>query len=265
MTAPGVYLPTDDPNTYESTELANAGWYEQGQHGGAVAALITGHVEATVPTLTPMEIARVTLELFRVVPLTTLRIETRIVREGKRIQIVEAKLIDTGGTVLTLGLVQRLRVADRVVPEDALPDPTAFPPPEECPAVGFSRGDGRVMFHSHALEFRAVQGGLDEKGPATIWTRLAVPVVAGRPVTPAQRAALTGDFANGISHKLDDDWVYMNSDLTVAITRPPEGEWVAISADSLYHHRGRGLTHAWLWDRDHKIGQSSQTLFVERT
>lgn len=264
MSGAAVYLPTDDPDTYESTELANAGWYDEGQHGGAVAALITGHVEERVPTLTPMEVSRVSLELFRVVPLTRLTVATAVVREGKRIQTVQAKLTDPSGIVLTLATVQRLRVADRRVPDDAAPETTPFPGPEACPPVDFWRHADKVMFHSHALEFRLVEGGLAEKGPATVWARLTVPVVAGRTVTPAQRAALTGDFANGVSHQLDDDWIYMNSDLTVGIARPPEGDWVAISANSLYHDRGRGLTHANLWDTRHRIGQSSQTLFVDR-
>lgn len=259
-----MYLPTDDPDAYESTQLANAGWYDEGQHGGAVAALITGHVETHVPALTPMEVARVSLDLFRVVPLTTLRVATRIIREGKRIQTVEAQLLDRSGTVLTLATVQRLRVADMRVPVDAAPETTRFPGPEDCPAVDFWRRSDKEMFHSHALEFRMVEGDLAEKGPATVWTRLVVPIVAGSQVTPAQRAALAGDFANGVAHKLDDDWVYMNSDLTVGMARPPRGEWVAVAADSLFHDRGRGLAHAHLWDTDHRFGQSTQTLFVDR-
>jgi acyl-CoA thioesterase len=266
MPGEAVYLPTDDPDTYESTQLANAGWYEEGQHGGAVAALVTGHVETRVPTLEPMEIARVTLELFRVVPIVPLTVRTRIVREGKRIQTVEAAVSDQSGTTLTLATVQRLRVADRPVPDEAHPPVTTFPAPAECPEITFwHRGGDKVMFHSHAVEFRAIEGSLTEKGVATVWTRIKVPVVAGAAVTPAQRAALAADFANGVSHKLDDDWVYMNSDLTVGISRYPEDEWVALSADAHFHDRGRGLTHADLWDRKGWIGQSSQTLFVDRT
>lgn len=261
-----VYRPTDHPDIYDSTHLANAGWYDEGQHGGAVAALVTGHVETRVPTLQPMEIARITLELFRVVPIVPLRIETRIVREGKRIQTVEAAVSDPSGTTLSLATVQRLRVADRPVPAEARPPATTFPAPADCPEITFwHRGGDKVMFHSHAVEFRAIEGSLTEKGAATVWSRLKVPVVAGEPVTAAQRAALAADFANGVSHKLDDDWVYMNSDLTVGISRYPEGEWVALAADAHFHDRGRGLTHADLWDRDGWIGQSSQTLFVDRS
>lgn len=265
MSGEAVYLPTDDPDTYVSTELANAGWYVEGQHGGAVAALVTGHVDERVPTLTEMEIARVTLELFRVVPLVPLTLRPRVIREGKRIQTVQVELSDPSGTVLTLATVQRLRVADRPVPAEARAEPPDLSLPDECEPTGFwDRGLDKVMFHSHAVEFRAVRGSLDDKGPATVWMRLTVPVVAGRPVTPAQRVALAGDFANGVSHELDDDWVYMNSDLTVSIARYPEDQWVAISARSTLGDRGRGMTHATLWDATSQLGQSIQTLYVDR-
>lgn len=264
MSETAVYLPTDDPDTYESTPNANAGWYEEGQHGGAVAALVTGHVEERVPTLVPMEVARISLELFRVVPLVPLTIRTRVLREGKRIQTVAAELADPSGTVLTLATVQRLRVARLPVPEEARPGRPSFPGPAASELADFWRVADKVMFHTHALEFREAAGTLMEKGAATVWTRLKVPVVAGRPITPAQRVALAGDFANGVAHKLDDDWVYMNSDLTVGIARYPVGEWVAISADSLYTEGGRGLTSATLWDTEGQVGQSSQTLFVDR-
>lgn len=265
MSESAVYLPTDHPDTYESTPLANAGWYTEGQHGGAVAALVTGHVEHHVPTLVPMEVARVSLELFRVVPLVPLTVRTEVVREGKRIQTVAAELSDPSGTVLTLATVQRLRIADQEIPSDAGPDPTPFPSPEESAPTDFWRLADKVMFHSHAIEFRAAEGRLAEKGPATIWTRLKVPVVAGRTVTPAQRVALAGDFANGVAHKLDDEWVYMNSDLNVGIARYPEGEWVGVAADSLYPGRGRGLTRSTLWDSRSQVGQSTQTLFVHHS
>ncbi|HEX6222277.1 MAG TPA: acyl-CoA thioesterase domain-containing protein, partial [Acidimicrobiia bacterium] len=86
---PGVYLPGESANVYRSTPLANAGWYDEGQHGGAFASLVAGHVEEQVPTLAEMQVDRLTVEIFRVIPLVDLRIETEIIREGKRIQSVE--------------------------------------------------------------------------------------------------------------------------------------------------------------------------------
>ena len=43
--------------------------YDDGQHGGAVAGLFAHHLRA-VPTLATMELSRLTLEIFRIVPTT---------------------------------------------------------------------------------------------------------------------------------------------------------------------------------------------------
>lgn len=57
-----------------------------------------------------------------------------------------------------------------------------------------------------------------------------------------QRIVATADFGNGISRALDfKKWVSMNPDLTVHVTRYPQGEWVALAAESAYGHQGRGL------------------------
>lgn len=263
-----VYLPGDRPGTYMSTPLANAGWYDEGQHGGAFSALVVGHVEQTVPTLTEMQVSRVTVEIFRVVPLATLRIETEIVREGKRIQHIRALVFDDD-TLLSVANVQRLRVADLPLPERAAPPDLDIVPPDEVETRlsddwGVGRV-GKVMFHRHAMEVREVVGGFDEEGPGTVWMRLTKPLVAGQENTPLQRMVATADFCNGVSRALDyGSWVFMNPDLTVHISRYPKGEWVALAAESTYGHQGRGLATGTLWDLDGWLGRSTQSLYLDR-
>jgi hypothetical protein len=267
MPGPAVYLPTDRPDTFESTELANAGWYEEGQHGGAITALITGQAEK-VPTLTPMEVARVSVELFRVIPLVQLTLATSVVREGKRVQTVQVSVTDPSGTLLSIATVQRLRVADRPVPDGARAPSTPLAPPEDSRPIDIRRwGHGdedRRMFHRNAIDVRQIHGEFDEPGPGAIWARLVVPVVAGETPTQAQRAVLVADFCNGVSAALDPGWVFMNSDLTVNVGRLPAGEWVALDAVSMYDDRGRGVSFGALWDRTTWVGRSSQTLFLDR-
>jgi hypothetical protein len=262
-----VYFPTNQPDTYESTPLANAGWYDEGQHGGALAALITGHVER-IPTLAPMEIARVTIEIFRVVPLVPLTITTQIVREGKRIQKIRADVFDPNGELLSMASIQRLRVAERPLPEEAKTPQSPFGPPESYPAIDtmlWGHGeDKKVMFHRGALDAREIVGGFTENGPGAIWVRLAKPIIAGSENTPAQRAVATADFCNGVSRSLGDDWVFMNSDLTVHISRYPAAAWVALDAESHYSENGRGVAAGSLWDEAGWLGRSAQTLFLDR-
>ena len=266
---PGVYLPGPTKAHYESTPLASAGWFENGQHGGAIAALIVGHVEATVPTLADMQVSRVTVELFRVVPIVPLRLETDVVREGKRIQIVRARVFDEEGTVLSEATIQRLRVDDLPLPDDASPPQLHVPAPDAVDGrVGDAWGVGRrglTMFHRHAMEAREVHGGFEERGPATVWMRLTKPIVAGLEPTPLQRVVATADFPNGISRALDyETWVFMNPDLTVHVSRYPTGEWIALDAESTYGHRGRGLATGTLWDETGWLGRATQTLYLDR-
>ncbi|HEY6635376.1 MAG TPA: thioesterase family protein [Acidimicrobiia bacterium] len=264
----GVYLPGATPSEYRSTPLANAGWYDEGQHGGAFASLIVGHVEASVPTLSTMEIDRVTVEIFRVIPLVDLRIETEVIREGKRIQSVEARTYDPAGTLLSVATIQRLRVAELELPDDAFPPPLQLPRPDEIEeSVGEAWGVGQVgkpMFHRHAMEIREIFGGFGEKGPGAVWMRLTKPIVAGRETTAAQRAVATADFCNGISRGLDtDQWVFMNPDLTVHLARYPVGEWVGLSAVSGYQRVGRGVSTGTLWDTRGWLGRSTQSLYLD--
>lgn len=266
---PGVYLPGETPDIYHSTPLANAGWYDEGQHGGAFSALVVGHIEHTVPTLTEMQASRATVEIFRVIPLIPLRIETEIVREGKRIQHVHAQVHDESGALLSTAAVQRLRVADLRIPASSGPPQLPFPLPDEIDGrVGEAWGVGardRTMFHRHAMEIREVEGGFEEEGPGSVWMRLSKPIVADRETTPLQRVVATADFSNGISRGLDiERWVFMNPDLTVHVSRYPEGEWIALSAESTYGHEGRGLATGTLWDTSGWLGRSTQSLYIDQ-
>ena len=265
-----VYLPGHAPASYLSTPLANAGWYDEGQHGGVFAALVVGHVESEVPTLTEMQVNRVTIEIFRVIPLVELRIETDVVREGKRIQTVVARIFDNAGTLLSLATIQRLRTIDLRVPDDARPPELDFAPPNAVAPMsseGWGLGEpGKTMFHRHAIEVREAIGSFGEKGPGSVWIRLKQPLIAGQDVTPLQRAVATADFCNGVSRGLDmSSWVFMNPDLTVHLSRYPSGEWVGLSARSSYGDSGRGVATGTLWDESGWLGRSTQSLYLDRT
>jgi hypothetical protein len=270
MTKPASspYLPTDDPSVYESTELATAGWYDEGQHGGALAALVAGHVE-DLPTLTPMQVTRFTLEIFRVVPLVPLTIETSIVREGKKIQVIEARVL-SDGRELSRAHVQRLRLAEVGLPPNVEETPTTLPLPADLVSLDTSTwGIGphdKPMFHRHAIEVREAVGGFDIPGPGAVWIRLVDQIIDGRPNTPLQRLLAISDFCNGISRfDTGPDWLFMNPDLSVNINRLPRGEWVALDAVSEYSGIGRGMASGTLWDEISYLGRSTQTLYLDRS
>ncbi len=271
MIPTACYLPTGergphDGEVFESTRLSAAEWYPDGQHGGVVAALLCRAVEAS-PSLTEMEVARVTCELFRIVPVARLEIVTELVREGKRIQTTEVRLFD-GSLEVARALVQRLRVTELDFPPSTsafLTQPSDPGSVEEVPFTSlmpFSE-DGPITFGRNAVRIRQVEGTFAEPGPATVWLAFDAELVAGEPMSPTQRAVIASDFSNGLS-RLAQAWevVFMNSDLSVHLARPPSGAWIALDGESIWNPDGRGVATSHLFDAQGPIGRATQTLFL---
>jgi hypothetical protein len=113
------------------------------------------------------------------------------------------------------------------------------------------------------MEWRSIDGGFIEPGPATVWMRMRRPLVAGEEPTPLQRTLVAADVGNGISAVLDwRRFVFINVDLSVHLERMPEGEWVCVDAVTLPRSNGVGTAESVLSDRRGRIGRAVQTLLV---
>src|SRR5262249_59279745 len=85
---------------YVSTELPRGPWDPGAQHAGPPAALIGREVERLGGARIgggdgpPAQVGRITYEVLRSVPIAPLRVEARIVRPGRRVEMFEATLTD---------------------------------------------------------------------------------------------------------------------------------------------------------------------------
>ena len=85
-------------------------------------------------------------------------------------------------------------------------------------------------------------GGFLEPGPAMVWMRSRVPLVAGEPTSPLQRVLIAADAGNGVSAALDwRRYLFINTDLSVHLKRLPEGDWVGLDAVTYPEPNGIGL------------------------
>jgi acyl-coenzyme A thioesterase PaaI-like protein len=250
------------------TEFARGPWTPDALHGGPVAALVARAVES-VPTDEPMHVARLTVELLRPVPLAPLSVSTSVPRPGRKVQLVEARISD-GERDVAWGRALRIRLqrADFDVTESTGPVPGADPGAPPGAEGGYTSpapiGAYRA-FHNAGAELQYVAGVFSGRGPATVWVRLAVPVVPGEEPTPLQRAVAAADFGNGVSSELDfDHFVFVNPDLTVYLHRPARGEWICLDAATQIGIPGVGVAQSALWDVHGPIGRSVQSLLVER-
>jgi hypothetical protein len=258
-----------DGDSYLATELTRGPWVPDAQHGGPPSALLAR--EAThYANGADMLVTRLTVELLRPVPLAPLRTSARMLRPGKKVQLVEITL-SASDTEVARAVALRIRRGDVSIPDQPGPSATGPQPPSAGhtslpPWVATGEG-GQLAFHSHAVEHRFVAGGFDGPGPSTDWIRLRVPLVAGEETPPLARVAAAADFGNGISWIVSrlDGYSFINPDLTIYLHRHPVGEWVCLEASTSLDSLGTGLAESRLWDERGPIGRSLQSLILEQT
>src|SRR5947209_15126337 len=85
--------------TIHTSAFAGGPWDPKLQHGAAPASLICWAVEQ-LPSPTPMRVARLTVDLMRPVPVSPLTLQTEVLREGKKIQLVAVRLAADGNDVV---------------------------------------------------------------------------------------------------------------------------------------------------------------------
>lgn len=237
---------------FVATELSQGAWDPRHANGGSTLALLA-HCLDDVPTLVPMTLGRLTADLVR--PLTLgrpLSVTASVVREGKKIQLVDLELRADGELCARAGAL-RLRDADL----GALPGhPVGAPvgagaplaPPEE--AVSLRDTSTAPAGFLQAVDMRYAPTA-DGSGRG-VWVRLEVPVVAGEPVRPASRMALAFDYANNINVSMDAGTATtINPDVTAQVLRQATGEWFALTGQTRFNPAlGRGVSTAELSDLD---------------
>lgn len=267
---PAIFERDGDGDVFVGTWWSSGPWDPEATHGGAPAALLARAVERHAPEL-PDFVARLTIDLLRPVPVgRRIDVTTRTLRAGRKVAVVEA-VCSVDGTDVATARALRIRRDDVPVPDAVVDaDHLETAPDAASPLLLFGPGSDEVTGEDtmpgfgQANEIRTVSGGFEEFGPATVWFRLRVPVVEGEPVTPLMRVAAAADFGNGISRVLDwERHLFINPDLTVALHRYPEGEWVALESVTRIEDQGVGQSESALYDERGRIGRAIQSLLVD--
>jgi hypothetical protein len=235
-------------------------WNAGMQHGSAPAALVVWAAEA-IPTREPMQIARVTIDLMRPVPVAPLTFKTEVLREGRKIQLCAVRLF--AGDALVVGAtILKIKMQALNLPSDVAEVALDLPGPDQA-------RDEQPSFSSSpfvtGISMRAARGRFGLPGPGAIWYRVDRPLVEASPVSQAMRAVVAADFCNGTSASLDfREWTFINADLTVNFARQPVGAWILLDAESWIGPDGAGIATARLADERGYFGRAIQSLVIEK-
>ena len=249
-----------DGDRYLSSELTRGPWDPGAQHAGPPAALLGRELER-LEDAGEFQIGRLSFEIMRSVPIAPLRTEARIVRPGRRVQLIEATLSDDEGEVMR---ARGWRLRTEPVELPPLPGPEAPVSIEDAEARDFPPTGQDVGYHT-AMDYRFVSGAFQEPGPASVWMRMRQPLVDDEPPSPLQRVLAAADSGNGVSATLDwRSYLFINVDLNVHLDRMPEGEWVCLDAVTLPQPNGVGTADTLLLDERGRVGRALQTLLIAK-
>jgi acyl-CoA thioesterase len=234
---PVHFVPTDEGHVLP-TRFAQSHWGEDHLNGPAVVGLAAWTLEQAygLPDFMP---ARLTVDLFkgaRGVPTAT---PVRLVRDGRRVRNSECDVVQDGVVVARATLVQyRRSVAPRG--EEWFPT-TDFTVPDDLDeswATSMSSdGNGwtrAIADHQNAARKRAVNRTID--------------IVEGHPVTPFVSAVMAAEGTSLVTNLGTAGIGYINGDLTVALVRLPQDDWIGVQADSHWAADGISVGSATLFD-----------------
>jgi hypothetical protein len=239
---------------FAATPHTRGPWDPAFQHAGPPAALLGRALERCEPR-EGFVLARLTYEILRPVPVAEIAVAARVVRPGRSVELLDGELTVEGEPVMTVRAWRvRATGAETVADAPVPPRPAeATPPPPGLDGFGYGR----------AVELRFAAGGWDDPGPATVWTRLRVAVVAGEEPTGLQRVLAVADSGNGVSAVLPwGEWLFINPELTVHVRREPRGEWICLDAETAISHGGAGLARSVLSDDEGVVAAGAQSLLV---
>jgi hypothetical protein len=251
------FLPDGD-DRFVATELTRGPWDPRFQHAGPPSGLLVRAVERC-PSETPMQVVRIALDILRPVPIGPLTVAAEVARPGRNVELIDARLRDEDGVVVRAS-AWRIRRTELDIPRPD--DGPSMPGPEQGERKPFFPTGIEVGYHT-AMDWSFVSGGFQDQGPAEVWLRTTVALVAGEEPSPIQRVLIAADSGNGVSGALDyHRYLFINTDLVVSLHREPEGEWIGMDARTVPEPTGIGLAATILHDERGPIGRATQSLLV---
>jgi Thioesterase-like superfamily len=242
---------TVDGDTYVPGPLAAGPWADA-VSGPIIGGLLGRTIErdAGDPDLQP---ARLTVDLPRPTLLEPVAVQTVVIREGRRIKLVDAVVLQRGQVTA--------RASALFLRRSAQPDGQVWSAPIAMPALP-TEPDGLVP--DLQMQLWAYGAGPTsgmprvewqrECSPKFVWVRQLRPLIEGEALTPFTNAAMAADVTSALTHWGTDGLRFVNADFTLTLSRLPEGPHIGLA--SIGHHSAAGVASgvATLFDHLGPIG-----------
>ena len=241
-----------DGNALVPTELACSLWSDDQVHGVALSGALARSLEhAVVETgRSDLRAARYTVDLFRAARMQPCRIRTVVVREGRRLCLVDAILEqDDEPVARASGLF--LAPSEPAPGEVWEPDTVFDPPPLELAPVS---DEPRVpLFSSERLGW-STSFAEHQNGDRKMTWQTGMPVIPEERPSPFVAAASVADAASMVTNWGSNGVEQINTDITLTLARPPAGLEIGLAAVDRVSSEGIAVGTAVVFDRQGRLG-----------
>lgn len=235
---------TEDNGVYLPTKYAASPWSDKMLNGPCVSGLIAreleiGHsAEGFVP-------ARFTLDLFRPVRNEPITFACTRVRDGNRIRVADADLMQGGEVSARATLVFLRRSAP---PPGTVWTRNGDDPAPPAAALESPPGPLDVSSWYGSPDWSSERSAHQNAGRKRLWSR-QLSIIVGEEQSPFVNTATVGEGTSFVTNWGDKGVGYINSDVTLALSRLPEGPEVGVEADNHISNDGIAVGTAVLFDR----------------
>ena len=237
-------------------DIARSMWSPDQMHGVAVSGALARGLETKVAEIgrTDLIPARYTVDLFQPAKMAPCTVVTEVVREGRRLALIDAALMQGDVRVARASCIFLLPTENAggdvwTAEEHPVPPPLDVVPVSDEPRVPFfkSNVDWSQSFPEH-----------QNAGRKQTW-QVGLPVVAGEEGTPFQSVAAIADGTSMVVNWGTEGVQYINTDITLALARKPVSLEVGLSATDRVEVDGIAVGTVEVFDRAGPLGTAMVT------
>ncbi|MEO6605190.1 MAG: thioesterase family protein [Aeromicrobium sp.] len=237
-------------------EIARSMWSPEQMHGVAVSGALARGLEAKLAEIgrTDLHPARYTVDLFQPAKMAPCTVVTEVVREGRRLCLIDASLMQDDVRVARASCIflKATESPDGVVwspAEHPVPPPEDIVPISDEPRVPFFHSDAgwSQSFPEH-----------QNPGRKTTW-QAGLPVVLGEEATPFQSVAAIADATSMVVNWGTEGVQFINTDITLALARPPVSREIGLAATDRVEVDGVAVGTVEVFDRAGPLGTAMVT------
>lgn len=254
----GASFFTSSGSWYEPTDECRGPWDPAACHAGPPTGLLARTSERLVPD---QQLVRLTVELTRPIPHSGFSVDGEVLRSGRTVTTTSLTITDGDGRQVAAAHGMHLSTTSGPVPPTPRWDgprldsarPGAFP---------IRRIGHDLPMFSSGVEMMYPPGHGPSPGPTVAWMR-TLPLLPDEEPSPFQRICPLADCGNAISRNTEaTEFGFLNTDLTLALHRAPEGDWLGTESVSRWEPNGIGMSDSLLFDHRGPVGRALQSLVV---